>query len=90
LSPGRRTNRKNLRSCQRTILLYSFYKSSQRKITLCNHLYFQSSAARPQAGDRKLCNRAKHFPLEPAPDAAFRDRNSKKKDSPCGCYLTPL
>ena len=38
MSPGRRTNRKNLRNCQRTILLYSFYFLSQRKV--CNFIYF--------------------------------------------------
>jgi hypothetical protein len=31
LSPGRRTNRKNLRNCQRTILFYAFYFVSQSK-----------------------------------------------------------
>jgi hypothetical protein len=72
LSPGRRTNRKNLRSCQRTILLYSFYKSSQRKIALRNYMYFQSSAARSQGGDRKLCSYSKHSRPEAAPDAEFR------------------
>ncbi len=40
MSPGRRTNRKNLRSCQRTILLYSFCKFSQSKIALRNTRIF--------------------------------------------------
>ena len=40
MSPGRRTNRKNLRSCQRTILLYSFYFFRQRKIAPCNYPVF--------------------------------------------------
>ena len=56
MSPGRRTNRKNLRSCQRTILLYSFYFWSQRKIRVCKYTCFQASAGRPQARDRKWCS----------------------------------
>jgi len=55
LSPGRRTNRKNLRSCQRTILLYSFYFWSQRKIRVCKYTSFQRSARHPQPPDRKWC-----------------------------------
>jgi hypothetical protein len=78
LSPGRRTNRKNLRSCQRTILLYSFYKFSQRKITLCNYMYFQSSAARPQGHDRIWCRRQIRYsqmPLQMSSFALCIDRN---------------
>jgi hypothetical protein len=60
LSPGRRTNRKNLRSCQRTILFYSFYFFRQSKICPCNYLIFQSSAARPQAHDRIWCKAPTH------------------------------
>jgi hypothetical protein len=31
LAPGRRTNRKNFRNCQRTIVFYTFYFSGQSK-----------------------------------------------------------
>ena len=31
MTPGRRTNRKNLRNCQRTIVLYTFYFLGQSK-----------------------------------------------------------
>jgi hypothetical protein len=55
LSPGRRTNRKNLRNCQRTILVLLLLKFSSIKKLHPQDAYFQSSAARPQAGDRILC-----------------------------------
>src|SRR5438477_3704960 len=54
-----------LRSCQRTILLYSFYFFSQRKICVCKYTCFQSSARRPQAYDRKLCSQHRHLLQNP-------------------------
>ena len=65
MSPGRRTNRKNSRRCQRTILLYSFYFLSQRKIAGCNCMCFQSSAGCPQGCDRILCSRLDHSSRNP-------------------------
>jgi len=51
--------------------LYSFYFFSQRKIAACNYTHFQSSAARSQPGDRKLCSRKSGFRAEPASGAAL-------------------
>ena len=45
-----------LRSCQRTILLYSFYSSGQWKIRVCKYICFQSSARRSQGCDRIWCS----------------------------------
>jgi len=73
LSPGRRTNRKNLRSCQRTILLYSFYFSSQRKLRVCKYTCFQSSARRSQAGDQIWCNRSIAFAGKPYQTRVFAE-----------------
>jgi hypothetical protein len=69
LSPGRRTNWKNLRSCQRTILLYSFYFFSQSKIRLCKYMHFQSSARRSQPYDRIWCNDPEQFRAQAASGA---------------------
>ena len=71
MSPGRRTNRKNLRSCQRTILLYSSYYSRQRKIRACKYTYFQSSAARPQVDDRIWCRPAEPLSQNPSQTRRF-------------------
>jgi len=49
------------------MLFYSFYFFRQSKIMLCNYSYFQSSAARPQAGDRIWCNVASDFSRKPRP-----------------------
>lgn len=59
LSPGRGTNRKNLRTCQRTreVLLLSDFPS--RENTRLHRIYFQRDAARPQAGDEKWCRRTR-------------------------------
>jgi hypothetical protein len=73
LSPGRRTNWKNLRSCQRTILLYSFYFFSQSKIRICKYTYFQSSARRSQPHDRIWCNRLNRFRQKPRPARLFAE-----------------
>jgi hypothetical protein len=72
LSPGRRTNRKNLRSCQRTILLYSFYFFRQRKMHACKYTCFQSSARRSQPRDRKWCKPLDQAFAEAASAAALR------------------
>jgi hypothetical protein len=73
LSPGRCTNRQNLRNCQRTImfLLFLFQESikSVRLYVAC----FQSSAGRPQAGDRILCRGGERFKLRGRWGAGFRD-----------------
>jgi hypothetical protein len=78
LSPGRRTNRKNLRNCLRTItvLLLLFFSSTKnhRLQLTC----FQPSAASPQAGDRNWCKGISQFRADAAPDAGFRD---SRKDS---------
>jgi len=57
LSPGRRTNRKNFRSCQRTIMFLLFLFLQSTKNLRLQLAYFQPSARRPQAGDRIWCIR---------------------------------
>jgi len=63
LSPGRRTNRENFRSCQRTILfvLFSFLESI-KNVGLYLPI-FQSSAASSQAGATELVQFIRHKPL---------------------------
>jgi hypothetical protein len=60
LSPGRRTNRENFRSCQRTIivLLFSFLESTKIVETYLPN--FQSSAGGSQAGAAKLVQFIRH------------------------------
>jgi hypothetical protein len=70
LSPGRRTNRKNLRNCQRTIPFLLFLILQSTKSARLYLIYFQSSAAHPQAGDRILCNPALPFRAEARRGAA--------------------
>lgn len=79
MSPGRRTNRKNLRSCQRTILLYSFCFWSQRKILVCKYVCFQPSARRPQARDRKWCSLGINFREKPHPTRVFAGLIGRKE-----------
>ena len=81
MSPGRRTNRKNLRNCLRTItvlllLIFSSIKNRNLQLTC-----FQSSAASPQASDRNWCRGVSEFHAEAARDAGFRDRR-KHSSSP--------
>ena len=83
MSPGRCTNRKNLRSCQRTILLYSFYFFSQRKIQHSKYTSFQPSARRPQPPDRKWCRRKLKSPQNPR-----QARVSPEFIHPGKCYPT--
>jgi hypothetical protein len=45
-------------------------------------IYFQSSAARPQAGDRILCSPAKPFRAEGRRDAGFRHSQSGQNRRP--------
>jgi hypothetical protein len=73
LSPGRRTNRKNLRNCQRTIPFLLFLILQSTKTARLYLTYFQSSAAHPQAGDRILCSFTREFRAEGARGAGFRD-----------------
>ena len=46
----------NLGNCQRTIVVLLFPLAKSIKISRMYRLYFQRSAARPQACDRKWCN----------------------------------
>jgi hypothetical protein len=60
-SPGRRTNRKNLRNCQRTIMFLLLLKFASTKTAKFYPLYFQSSAARSQPGARIWCTMGARF-----------------------------
>jgi hypothetical protein len=71
LSPGRRTNRKNLRNCQRTILVLLLLEFSSIKNLHLQDAYFQWSAGRPQAGDRILCSLASRSRAEGKRGAGF-------------------
>ena len=72
MSPGRRTNRQNLRSCQRTILLYSFYKISQRKIRVCKYSLFNRVHAIHRPRTENSATAASSLSRNSVPDAAFR------------------
>ncbi len=49
MTPGRRTNRKNLRNCQRTIMVLHVLNFGSTEKTNLHLLWFQSSAAHSQA-----------------------------------------
>jgi hypothetical protein len=75
LSPGRRTNRKNLRNCQRTIPFLLFIILESTKSARLYLIYFQSRAAHPQAGDRILCSSTKEFLAEGRRGWGFSDQD---------------
>jgi hypothetical protein len=82
LSPGRRTNRENLRSCQRTslFLLLSFLESIKK--TAFYLLKNQSSAGRPQAGAARMVQFAKNLLAFSLPRPRFSQISSTCRE---GC-----
>ena len=73
MSPGRRTNRENLRSCQRTITLLLLLIFSSIKNRRLQPACFQSSARRPQPGDRIWCRRLARSRASRGRTKVFRD-----------------
>jgi len=79
-SPGRRTNRKNLRNCQRTsmFLLLLFLEST--KTVRFYPVYFQASAAGSQAGARIWCSWRRLFLTEVCSRLSFAIGKSGRKN----------
>jgi hypothetical protein len=74
-SPGRRTNRKNLRNCQRTIIVLLLLNFQSMKSVRIYVLCFQRSAAGSQAGDSFWCSCNPHLSQRCAANAAFMALN---------------
>jgi hypothetical protein len=82
LSPGRRTNRKNFRNCQRTTTVLLLLNFESTKSTRLYMVCFHQSAAGSQVDDSFWCSANARFSQIRAANAGFVDLNGTVIKSP--------